>query len=67
MTTLNKAIRAFGFEDNRTITIACLEEQGEHKLAEDLFKVLTDDEDDYEPDVDECDFDPYEGCYTYDC
>ena len=24
-------------------------------------------EEDYEPDVDECGFDPYEGCYTYDC
>ena len=23
--------------------------------------------DDYEPDADECGFDPYEGCYTYDC
>lgn len=22
---------------------------------------------DDEPDVDECGFDPYEGCYTYDC
>lgn len=22
---------------------------------------------DYEPDTDECGFDPYEGCYTYDC
>ena len=22
---------------------------------------------DYEPDCDECGFDPYEGCYTYDC
>ena len=22
---------------------------------------------DYEPDADECGFDPYEGCYTYDC
>lgn len=22
---------------------------------------------DCEPDVDECGFDPYEGCYTYDC
>ncbi len=22
---------------------------------------------DYEPDVDECGFDPYEGCYTGDC
>lgn len=22
---------------------------------------------DYEPDCDECGFDPYEGCYTWDC
>ena len=22
---------------------------------------------DYEPDYDECGFDPYEGCYTWDC
>ena len=27
----------------------------------------TDYDHDYEPDVDECGFDPYEGCYTYDC
>jgi len=77
MTTTDKAIRTFGFEDARTITIAFLEEQGKHELAEDLFKTLTDDEEyeddfddydrDYEPDVDECGFDPYEGCYTYDC
>ena len=70
MTTTDKAIRTFGFEDARTITIAFLEEQGKHELAEDLFTTLTDDEeyeDDYEPDVDECGFDPYEGCYTYDC
>lgn len=31
-------------------------------------EVEDDDEDDYyEPDVDECGFDPYEGCYTFDC
>jgi hypothetical protein len=24
-------------------------------------------DEDYEPDVDECGFDPYEGCYTFDC
>ena len=24
-------------------------------------------EEDYELDYDECGFDPYEGCYTYDC
>ena len=40
----------------------------EKKIKE--IKALTDDdecEDNYEPDVDECGFDPYEGCYTYDC
>ena len=70
MTTLDKAIRNFGFEDPRTITIAFLEEEGKHQLAEELYEVLTADEDedcDCEPDVDECGFDPYEGCYTYDC
>lgn len=74
MTTLDKAIRTFGFEDVRTITIAVLEEQGKTELAEQLFKTLTDDEeyeDDYDSgydtDADECGFDPYEGCYTYDC
>lgn len=42
MTITDKAIRTFGFEDARTITIAFLEEQGKHELAEDLFKILTD-------------------------
>ena len=27
----------------------------------------SEDWEEYEPDVDECGFDPYEGCYTYDC
>ena len=27
----------------------------------------SDDLEGYEPDYDECGFDPYEGCYTYDC
>lgn len=77
MTTLDKAIQAFGFENPITTTIAILEEQGKHELAEALWKVVTnyeeyeddwDDYDrDYEPDVDETGFDPYEGCYTYDC
>lgn len=77
MTTLDKAVRNFGFEDARTITIAFLEEQGKMDLAEKLWETLTayeeyeddwDDYDrDYEPDVDECGFDPYEGCYTGDC
>lgn len=71
MTTLDKAIRNFGFEDPRTITIAFLEETGKHQLAEDLYEVLTvneDDEDeDYIDESDESGFDPYMGCYTGDC
>ena len=77
MTTLDKAIREFGVEDARTITIAFLEENGQKELAENLWKVLTDAEEyeddfddydrDYEPDADETGFDPYEGCYTWDC
>jgi hypothetical protein len=73
MTTLDKAIHEFGFEDVRTITIAVLEEKGMTEQAEELFKILTEgdedegDFDDCEADADECGFDPYEGCYTYDC
>lgn len=44
MTTLDKAIQKFGFEDARTITIAVLEEQGKTKLAEELWKALTEEE-----------------------
>ena len=77
MKTLDKAIRTFGFENPITITIAALEEQGKTDLAEQLFEeceelahphwAQDDDDEDYEPDVDETGFDPYEGCYTYDC
>lgn len=69
MTTLDKAIQTFGFENPITITIAVFEEQGKHELAEQLFEECAKEvyDDDYEPDVDECGFDPYEGCYTYDC
>jgi hypothetical protein len=45
MTTLDKAIHEFGFEDVRTITIAVLEERGMLEQAEELFKILTEDED----------------------
>lgn len=31
------------------------------------FQVVETSDEDYEPDYDECGFDPYEGCYTYDC
>lgn len=76
MTTTDKAIKAFGSDSPITITIAVLEEQGKTDLAEQLFEECEelahphwtqDDDEDYEPDVDECGFDPYEGCYTYDC
>lgn len=81
MTITDKAIRAFGFESPITITIAVLEEIGKHELAEELFEECeelahphwTQDDDDLDStahfidDVDECGFDPYEGCYTYDC
>ena len=74
MTTLDKAIRTFGFEDPRTITIAFLEETGKTALAEQLWEVLTENEEDpwdedeeYIEGDEEMGFDPYEGCYTYDC
>ena len=34
---------------------------------EDDDEYINEDWDDYEPDVDETGFDPYEGCYTWDC
>ena len=35
--------------------------------SDDDDEYVNDDWDDYEPDVDETGFDPYEGCYTWDC
>lgn len=81
MTTTDKAIKAFGAENPITIVIAFLEEQGKTELAEQLFDECeelahphwTQDDDDLDStlhlidDVDECGFDPYDGCYTYDC
>ena len=81
MTTLDKAIQLFGFENPITITIATLEEQGKTDLAERLFEECAelasphwcqDDEDEWDEDEEylngdeEMGFDPYEGCYTYD-
>jgi uncharacterized OB-fold protein len=48
MTTLDKAIQLFGFENPITITIAVLEEQGNHKLAEQLWETLTEEEEEEE-------------------
>ena len=80
MTTLDKAIKSFGFEHPITITIAFLEEQGKHELAEQLFEECEelanphwcrDDDLDstlhFTDDIDEIGFDPYAGCYTGDC
>ena len=72
MTTLDKAIELFGFENPITITIAVLAEQGKHELAEQLFeecsKDIYSDSQDAEGSWDEdMGFDPYMGCYTGDC
>lgn len=69
MTTLDKAINLFGHENPITITIAVLEEQGKTDLAERLFEECATEwyDDNYIDDADECGFDPYEGCYTFDC
>ena len=72
MTTLDKAIELFGFENPITITIAVLEEQGKADLAEQLFeecsKDIYGDSQDAEGSWDEdMGFDPYMGCYTGDC
>ena len=46
-----------------------LEWDEEDNPADWTFQVVesAEDDEDYEPDYDECGFDPYEGCYTYDC
>lgn len=78
MTTLDKAIQLFGFENPITITIAVLAEQGKTDLAERLYEECAElanphwcqddeEEEDFSDDVDESGFDPYEGCYTFDC
>ena len=59
MTTTDKAIKVFGFENPITITIAALEELSKHELAEQLFEECkelahphwTQDDEDYEPNV----------------
>lgn len=43
MTTLDKAIKIFGFENPITITIAVLEEQGKTELAEELLDTILSD------------------------
>ena len=38
-----------------------------HWIKTDDWDVEGENEEDYEPDYDECGFDPYMGCYSYDC
>ena len=73
-------VKTFGFEDARTITICVLVEQGRNDLAEQLFETLVGEDywdepaevsaEDLEgwedPDL-EMGFDPYSGCYDFDC
>ena len=45
MTTLDKAIRKWGFEDSRTIAIAILEENGcSPDFVEEMFETLAESE-----------------------
>ena len=79
MTTLNKAIKTYGFENPITITIALLEEQSKTELAEQLYDECLalgceedgedpwDEDEEYLNGDEEMGFDPYEGCYTFDC
>lgn len=77
MTTLDKAIGIFGFENPITITIAILEEEGKTELAKQLYEECAKEvfDDDFEED---CDYDggyepneivlnPFASCYFWDC
>jgi hypothetical protein len=69
MTTLDKAIKLFGFENPITVTIAVLEEQGKTKLADQLFEECAKEvfDDDYEDDCEyEDDWDDYDRDYEPD-
>lgn len=82
MTTLDKAIELFGFENPITITIAVLAEQGKHELAEQLFEECSKDiygdpqdagADDLDStvhlmdDMDETVVNPFASCYFWNC
>lgn len=73
MTTLDRAIETFGFENPITITIATLAEQGRHELAEQLFEECAKDiygdpqngEEDCDPN--ETVLNPFSSCYFWNC
>ena len=67
---LTLAIANFGEPDHATIVIKNLLAKGDEKGALEAFiEAYQDyfDEEEFVDDVDEWGFDPYEGCYTYDC
>lgn len=76
---LNKAIGTYGYENPITIAIGLLEEQGKNELAQRLYDECLalgceedredpwDEDEEYINGDEEMGFDPYEGCYTYDC
>lgn len=67
---LTLAITFFGEPDHATIVIKNLLAKGDISGATEAFiEAYQDyfDEEEFVDDVDECGFDPYEGCYTYDC
>lgn len=70
MNVCEKAVRTWGHEDARTITICVLVEQGKTDLAEQLFEVLTEGEDDSYDEWDDADlemgFDPHSECDDFD-
>lgn len=76
------AVKNFGFENPHTIAIAqlvdlvadgYLDKERATQMAQIIYdhgatELFWDDYGrDYEPDADECGFDPYAGCYTGDC
>lgn len=63
----------FGEDDDTTLQVLSLLDEGYELLAVEAFsrayleKIDPDNCDDFNDDVDECGFDPYQGCYDFDC
>lgn len=63
----------FGEDDETTLQVLSLLDEGYELLAVEAFsrayleKIDPDNCDDFNDDVDECGFDPYQGCYDFDC
>lgn len=71
---LNEIIRTWGMEHEYTIEFATVMETATEAELKELYddiidRPVYDEEDDeyYEPDYDECGYDPYMGCYSFDC